>query len=101
MTPDAMKERTKEFALRAFGEGTGEGVKLTLCDAKGQVVQEEDNITRLHQFLVTLPQPSAGEAWSARLAKPSRVAMEDNYLLILGIPPLAATSREALLRPVK
>ena len=91
---------TKEFALRVFGEGA-EGVKATVCGPDGKVVQEQDNITELHQFLFTLPQPSAGEARSVKLAAPSEGVMEDNYLVILGIPPLAASHRDALLTPAR
>ena len=91
---------TEEFALRVFGEGA-EGVRATVFGPDGKVVQEQDNITELHQFLFTLPEPSAGETWSVRLVAPSEGVMEDNYLVILGIPPLVASHREALLTPAR
>lgn len=92
---------TTEFALRAHGQGTAEGVHGTLLDPGGKVVEDLDNITRLHQFLVTLPEPSKGEIWSILLAAPTGMVCEDNSLSILGIPPLVAGRPEALLVPAE
>lgn len=64
-----------------------------------QMGEEADNIVTAHQFEVTLPQPSAGEAWSLRLSMPTKLPMEDYYVDLRGIPPLLAGSRDALLRP--
>lgn len=90
---------TTEFGLRIFGEGLGEGVKATLCDPSGKVIEEKDNIAQTHVLAATLAQPSTGEVWSLKLAKPSGMAMEDFYIVPLGIPPLLAPSKEAILAP--
>ncbi len=90
----------KEFALRVFGEG-GEGVRTMVFGPDGKAVQEQDSSTELSQFPFALPQPSTGEAWSVRLVAPSEGAMEDSHLVILGIPPLAASHRDALLAPAR
>jgi len=90
---------TKEFGLRLYGEGLGEGIKATLMNAQGEVVETKDNITRTDQLVVELAQPSPGETWSVKLEKPSGVAMEDFYLDPVGIPPLLAPAKECLLKP--
>ena len=90
---------TSEFAVRVYGQGLGEGVKATLVDSAGMVFEEVDNCAQLHQFEVTLPQPSKGEGWSLRLARPSKLFLEDFYVETRVIPPLLGLSREALLRP--
>jgi hypothetical protein len=90
---------TTEFALRTNGQGATEGVHGTLMDPAGKVVEDVDNITRMHQFLVTLPEPSRGEVWSIRLAVPTGMICEDNSLSVRGIPPLVAGCPEALLAP--
>ncbi|MCE5241449.1 right-handed parallel beta-helix repeat-containing protein [bacterium] len=92
---------TKEFGLRVNGEGLGEGVKATLTNGAGEVVQEKDNVARTDMFTVELPQPSPGGTWSLKLEKPSAMAMEDYYIDPLGIPPLLAPSKECLLKPAQ
>jgi hypothetical protein len=92
---------TREFGVRVTGEPMGEGVKATLLDPSGNVVEEVDDLVEVHQFTVTLPQESAGEAWSLRIAKPSTLALEDYYIELRGIPGLFAPTKEALLRPVQ
>ena len=91
---------TREFALHVFGEGVGEGVKATVIDPDGKVLQEKDNIGKLHQFLIHPPKGAAGASYSIRLTKPSLMALEDNHLQVMGIPPLVAAGKDALLRPV-
>ena len=91
---------TKEFGIRVFGEGIGEAVKAALQDPAGKVVEEVDNAAQTHQFEVTLPAPSKGEAWCLRLARPSKAAMEDHFVDLRGVPPFLAPTKEALLRPV-
>jgi len=90
---------TTEFGVRVFGEGLGEAIKAALVDPTGKVVEEVDNAAQTHQFEVTLPQPSAGAAWSLRLSRPSQLFLEDHYVDLRGIPPLLAVAREALLKP--
>lgn len=90
---------TKEFGVRVSGEGMAEAIRAALVDPAGKVVQEVDNTASTHQFEVTLPAPSAGEAWSLRLSKPTAVTWEDHYVDLRGVLPLLAPSREALLIP--
>ncbi|NSW55892.1 MAG: right-handed parallel beta-helix repeat-containing protein [Armatimonadetes bacterium] len=92
-------EGVTEFGVKLFGEGSGEGVKATLYNPSGEMVGEQDNITRAHQFDVTLPAVSKGEVWCLAMAKPSGVHMEDHYVDLLGIPSVMSTSPEALLKP--
>ncbi len=86
---------TITFGVRVSGDPDGEAIKVALVDPRGQVVEEADNILVVHQFEVTVPQPSAGEAWSLRLSKPTKLPMEDYYVDLRGIPPLLAGSRDA------
>ncbi len=88
---------TKEFAVRVIGEGN-EGIKAGLYNADGALVEEKDDIGSMHQFLVALPQASAGEAWSLRLTKGTHLFLEDYHLDLRNLPPLLAPSREAVLR---
>ncbi|NCO38611.1 MAG: hypothetical protein COZ06_24685 [Armatimonadetes bacterium CG_4_10_14_3_um_filter_66_18] len=90
---------TTEFGIRVSGEGLGEGVKAALCDPAGTVVEEKDNIAQTYVLSATLDAPSPGEIWSLRLARPSGMAMEDFYVTPLGVPPLLAPSKEAVLKP--
>ncbi|MBU0607624.1 MAG: right-handed parallel beta-helix repeat-containing protein [Armatimonadetes bacterium] len=90
---------TSSFGLRVHGEGMGEGIKATLMNAAGEVVESKDNIARTDMLSVELPQPSPGETWSLKLERPSAMAMEDYYLDPVGIPPLLAPAKECLLKP--
>jgi hypothetical protein len=89
---------TRRFGVRVFGEGLGEGVKASLIDPRGQVVEQGDDIAQLRQFEVNCPDGCAGEVWSVRLARPSRLCLEDHYIDLRGVPPLLAASRDAVLR---
>jgi len=91
-------ENTEAFAVRVAGEGPGERVKATLRDPTGEIVEQRDDIEG-HQFLVERPGSSTGEVWSLRLERPSKGVLEDSYVELQGLPPLLATSPEALLRP--
>lgn len=90
---------TREFAVKVFGEGTGEGVRATLVNPDGEAVEEADNAAQVHQFEVVLPEGSPGEAWSIRLAAPSRLVLEDHYVDLRGVPPILAPDRDSLLKP--
>lgn len=92
---------TREFNLKITGGNSAERVKASLHDATGALVESNDNIGRPHRFAVTRSPTGEGEAWSIRLAKPAEGVLEDFYVELLGLPPLLAGSREALLRPVK
>ena len=58
-----------------------------------------DNLAQVYVLSATLAQPSTGEIWSLKLAKPSAVAMEDFHVTPLGVPPFLAPSKEAMLKP--
>jgi hypothetical protein len=92
-------EGTKQFGVRVCGEGVAEGVKATLVNPQGHVVEEQDDVAPMRQFEVTLPSTSPGAIWSLRLARPKHLVMEDHFVDLRGIPPLLAVSREALLKP--
>jgi len=91
-------ENTEAFAARVTGEGPGERVKATLRDPSGKAVEQQDNIEG-HQFLVERPGASTGAVWSLRLERPSKGVLEDIYVEPQGVPPVLATTPEALLRP--
>ena len=58
-----------------------------------------DNIAQTYVLSAALDPPSPGAIWSLRLARPSGMTMEDFYVTPLGVPPLLAPSREAVLEP--
>jgi hypothetical protein len=87
-----------EFALRVSGGGGSERVEATVFDASGKNVAEKDSIDG-HQFLLTRPAGAPAEIWCVRLEKPSQGIVEDHYLQLQGIPPVLATTPDALLRP--
>jgi len=86
------------FAVVCAGDGQ-EGVRASLLDAGGRLVEERDNISRPHQFVVKRAPGAAGEAWQLRLAKPSALAFEDFVVQLQGVPPLLAGARQGLLTP--
>jgi hypothetical protein len=90
---------TTQFGVRVCGEGMAEGVKATLFNPQGKVVEEHDDVAQMRQFEVTLSKPSLGESWSLRLARPKHLVMEDHFVDLRGVPPLLAVTRDALLKP--
>lgn len=92
---------TTEFGIKLYGEGLGEGIKGAFYGPDGKLIEEKDNIAAAHQFTVKLPQQSKGEVYKLTLSKASQVFLEDNYIEVLGVPPLLAPSKEALLVPVQ
>ncbi|MEN6545948.1 MAG: right-handed parallel beta-helix repeat-containing protein [Armatimonadia bacterium] len=92
---------TTEFGIKLYGEGLGEGIKGAFYGPDGKLIEEKDNIAAAHQFAVQLAQPSKGEVYKLTLSKASKVFLEDNYIEVLGVPPLLAPSKEALLVPVQ
>jgi len=88
---------TREFGIKLWGEGSGEGVKATLYDAAGNQVDQKDDVTQAQQFDVTLPEASRGEIWSLKTERASHIYLEDYHIDVLGIPPLLAPSPEAVL----
>ena len=91
---------TKEFALKLFGEGSGEGVHAALYDGSDALVEDKDDITQPHQFVVTRTPTPEGETWRLHVQKPTSMAMEDYYVQLQGVPPVLAPTRESLLAPV-
>lgn len=91
---------TKEFAVKLYGQGLGEGIKAALYKPSGELFGEQDDIAQAYQFEVATPQPQ-GEIWSLKLSKASKVFLEDNYVDLFNIPPFLAPSPEAVLAPVK
>jgi len=92
---------TTEFAVRVYGEGTGEGIAAKLINPAGKVVEEVDNTAALYQFQVEQTADSPGQVWIVRMSKPSAMAWEDHAVDLRGVPPILAPSREALLIPVE
>lgn len=91
-------EGVEAFAARVTGDGPNESVKAALRDPAGEIVERRDNIEG-HQFLVERPVAPTGAVWSLRLERPSKGVLEDVYVELQGLPPVLATSPEALLRP--
>jgi hypothetical protein len=92
---------TREFGIKVFGEGLGEGVKATLCDAAGRTVGQKDDVAQAQQFEIALPEPSKGEIWSLKTEHATHLVLEDYSIELLGIPALVAPSPEAILAPRK
>jgi hypothetical protein len=88
---------TREFGVKLYGEGTGEGIKAALYGPDEELVEEKDDIAAAHQFTIELPEGAKGEVYHLKLSKATNVFLEDYYLDVLGVPPLLAPSREALL----
>lgn len=93
-------EGTEAFGVRVSGDGPSESVKATLRDPSGEIVGQQDNIDG-HQFLIERPGSKAGAVWSLRLERPSKGVLEDYFIELQGLPPVFATSPEALLKPVQ
>ena len=90
----------QEWAVTMSGGNASERVKAGLYNPAGELVEEEDSILG-HQFAMTRERAPAGEIWSLRLDRPSEGVLEDYYVQLQGLPPVLASSRETLLRPVK
>ncbi|MFQ5808358.1 MAG: right-handed parallel beta-helix repeat-containing protein [Armatimonadota bacterium] len=90
---------TRRFAVKAYGDNAGEGVRAALYDASGKLVEERDKITRPYQFVVKRQPAERGEVWRLRLAKATDIHLEDHYVQLQGIPPLMSWTPEGLLIP--
>ncbi|MGC9317100.1 MAG: right-handed parallel beta-helix repeat-containing protein [Armatimonadota bacterium] len=90
-----------QFGVRVFGEGTGEAIRAALVNPLGEAVEEVDNQVQTHQFEVELAEPSEGQVWTLRLARPSEMAWEDHYVDLRGVPPLLAPKGATLLIPAQ
>ncbi len=89
---------TREFYLDAAGMG-GEKVKVTLFDAAGNVVHEQDPVSLSSSFVVTRPADAPAEVWSVRTTNAEGFYLEDHSLDLFGVPPIFATDPESLLIP--
>src|SRR5690606_9460473 len=92
---------TREFGVKIYGEGLGEGVKASLYGPDGKLIEEKDDIAAAHQMTIELPQTSKGDVYKVELKKPGKLFLEDHYIDLLGVPPLLAPSKEALLVPAE
>lgn len=88
---------TREFGIKIFGEGLGEGVRAALYDSRGKRIEEKDDITQARQFEVALAEPSRGEVWRLKTSRASHCHLEDYSIEVLGIPPLLSPGRESVL----
>jgi hypothetical protein len=88
-----------EFALKVFGEGSGEGVRATLFNAQDEQVEDRDDITQPHQFYVQRPAAADGEVWRLHLQKATTAFLEDFQVQLQGVPSVLAPSRDAMLAP--
>jgi len=89
---------TKEFAVKVAGGGGTERVKATLIDPTGKALETVDNISKAHQFHRVSTNPSSGEIWTLRLARPSKGVMEDFTVQLQGVAPVLAATKADLLR---
>jgi hypothetical protein len=89
----------REFGVVVAGANAAERVKAALCNPSGQIVSEQDSIAQARQLLGSRADASRGEVWSIRLSRPSSGVMEDYQIRLQGIPPVLASSPQALLKP--
>jgi hypothetical protein len=89
----------EEFAVRVYGESQGEAVRAALYDATGELVEDQDNITRPHQFVVERQPTRKGEVWRLHISRATDIMMEDYYVLLEGLPPMLAWTPEGLIVP--
>jgi hypothetical protein len=92
---------TGVFGVRITGQGTGEGIKATLLDPRGDVFGQVDNQYQNYQFEISLDPPSAGEVWTLQLESPSEMAWDDHSVDLRGVPPLLSAAGATPLAPVQ
>ncbi len=89
---------TKEFAVRiGGGDNVLEMIRAKLINPEGELVDEIDNLAAAYQFDITLKGKHTGQIWCLRLQRPTNKAWEDHFVNLLGVPPLLAPSKQALL----
>jgi len=89
----------REFGIKVSGDSETEGVKAIVCDERGRVLEERDNIVQAHQFIIKRDKFERDEIFSIRFQRPSVGILEDFYVQLQGIPPLLAPEKKALLKP--
>ncbi|NLF22707.1 MAG: hypothetical protein GX590_06035 [Lentisphaerae bacterium] len=85
----------REFYLLASGSGA-ERVKVTVYNARSESVAVADDICLARRLFFVRDNPSAGEIWMVRTERPSGYGIEDFALDLFGVPPVLATTVEAL-----
>ncbi len=88
----------REFGIKVSGDSDAERVRVIVCDERGQVLDEKDNILHAHQFVITREKFEQDEIFVLRFERPSVGVLEDFYVQLQGIPPLLAPVKEALLK---
>ena len=81
----------REFAVRVSDDSEGQRVKASLRDVVGRLVEEHDN----------RGPGAAGEVWSLRLERATIGTIEDDIVLIEGLPPVLGWSRDARIVPAR
>ena len=90
----------KQFAIRVGGgDNSFETIQALLVNPLGKVVDKVDNLASAYQFYVKLPKRHKGQIWCLKLRKPTNNAWEDHFVNLLGIPPILAPSKDAILAP--
>jgi len=87
----------KEFALRVAGDGALEQARVTIWNAQGQVVADEDKIARSKQIAIKRATAAEAEIWSFQLLPPTSAVIEDVHVMFDGIPAVVTSMPEALL----
>ena len=77
---------TTGFAVRVVGSGDGEGVKASIVDPDGRVVQTQDDLARPHVFLAAPAARGVTSMWRLRIEKSSAIALEDYSVQLFGVP---------------
>ena len=86
-------------AIAFRGEGSGEGVKVTLIAPDGSVFWERDDITELCECdFGDTPTPGI---WKVVFAKATHKHLEDFYVRPMGIAPYFSVTKESLPLPVQ
>jgi len=91
----------KDFYVELQGSDY-EGVKATLINPDGDVVNMQDNINFIFKLAATRDNSSKDEVWTLKLEAPSTKRFEDYCLIgIFGVPPALGASKESALMPSK
>ena len=89
----------ERFAIQVQGQPEAEKVKAVIRAAKGRVVEQEDNITSPHVFVLEPEDTSQTQIWSITLGRASEGVLEDVSITALGLPPVFSTKQGELFIP--